>query len=271
MAKRKTKEEYIEQLKVKNPDVELVGDYINDCTKVPHRCNIHNIIWDISPNKALLGRGCEQCGKEKRVKKRRKTREQYIAELSVKNPNIKLKGEYINTNTSTEHYCEKHNLLFDIRPGEALRGKGCKMCKSDKLRAKLLKPEEQYIEELKIKNPNLKLLGHYLGGEVPVSHCCQKHNVVWDIAPNNALHGYGCYQCRSEKLRNKLLKPIEDYIEELSVKNPIIKFTGEYIITTHQQNIIVKNTMFILTSLLCVHYLVMVVVNVPLKKIENIV
>lgn len=229
MAQKKTREEYIKQLKVKNPYVELVGDYINDCTKVPHRCNIHNIIWDISPSKALLGRGCEQCGKEKRIKKRRKTRGQYIAELSVKNPNIKLKGEYINTNTSTEHYCEKHNVVFNIRPSDALHGKGCKCCKADKLRYAFLKNKDVYIAELKIKNPNLRLLGDYLGCETPTSHCCDKHNIIWDISPSNALQGKGCYKCRAEKISSTFLKPVEDYIKELSIKNPDIKLTGEYV------------------------------------------
>ena len=150
-------------------------------------------------------------------------------ELAIKNPTIKLKGKYINTNTPVEHYCETHDFLFDIRPSDALHGKGCKMCKSDKLRSHFIKPEDKYIEELKIKNPNLRLLGHYLGGEVPVSHCCKKHNIVWDITPNNALQGKGCYKCRSEKIIDKFLKPVDEYMEELLIKNPDLELTGQYI------------------------------------------
>lgn len=229
MAKKTTKEEYIEKLNVKNPKLELIGDYINNHTKTPHRCIIHNIIWDISPNHALQGQGCKECALEGQRNKRRKSEEQYIDELSIKNPTIKLKGKYINTNTPVEHYCEVHDLIFDIRPSDALIGKGCKMCKSDKLRKKLLKSENQYIEELKVKNPNLKLLGRYIGDEIPVSHCCEKHNVVWDISPHNALQGRGCYMCRSEKIRDIFLKPVEEYIEELLIKNPDLKLIGQYI------------------------------------------
>ena len=229
MARKITKEEYIEQLKIKNPKLELLGDYINNHTKTSHRCNVHDVIWDIDPNHALRGHGCTECALEGQRYKRRKSEQQYIEELAKRNSTIKLKDKYINTNTPVEHYCETHGLLFNIRPSDALHGKGCKMCKSDKLRANFLKSEEQYIEELKVKNPNLKLLGHYLGGEIPVSHCCNKHNIIWDIAPNNALHGKGCYECRSEKIRDKLLKPVEEYIEELSIKNPIVKFIGKYI------------------------------------------
>lgn len=229
MAKKKTKEEYVEQLKIKNPDIELVGDYIDDHTKTLHCCNKHNVLCDLSPNKALQGRGCKECGKEKYKSKRGKSEVQYIEELLIKNPAIKLRGNYINNNTPVEHYCETHDILFNIRPYDALHGKGCKMCKSDKLRAKLLKPEEEYIKELANKNPNAKLVGKYLGMDVATEHKCLIHNVVWMALPHNVLYGKGCCYCLSEKISNKLRKSEEQYISELLIKNPYIKLTGEYI------------------------------------------
>ena len=154
MPRKKTKEEYIEQLKIKNPDVELIGDYIDDHTKVLHRCNKHNVLWDMSPNKALQGRGCKDCGRERYRNKRTKSEEQYIQELSITNPTIKLCGKYINNRTSIEHYCEIHDFIFSINPTDALRGNGCKYCKGDKIRNAFLKPKAKYIAELNIKNPN---------------------------------------------------------------------------------------------------------------------
>lgn len=229
MAQKKTREEYMVQLKIKNPDIELVGDYINDHTKTLHRCNKHNVLWDISPNKALQGRGCKECGQERYRNKRGKSEEQYVQELSAKNPTIKLAGKYINYNTPVEHYCETHNLLFDIRPSDALRGKGCKMCKSDKIRAKLLKPEEEYVKELADKNPNAKLVGKYMGIDVATEHQCLIHNVVWMALPHNVLYGKGCRQCLVEKIGNRFRKSEEQYMSELLVKNPDIKLFGEYI------------------------------------------
>ena len=229
MPRKKTKEEYVEQLKMKNPDIELVGDYIDDHTKTLHRCNRHNILWDISPNKTLQGRGCKECGREKYRNKRGKPEEQYIEELAAKNPTIKLRGAYINYNTSVEHYCEMHDTVFNIRPSDALHGKGCKMCKSDKISQSLFKPEVQYIIELALKNPSIQLIGDYIGYDTPTAHRCNKHDVIWNISPNNALHGRGCYMCRSEKIREKLLKPLDEYIGALAKENPDIELIGEYI------------------------------------------
>jgi hypothetical protein len=229
MPRKKTKEEYVEQLKIKNPYVELVGDYIDDHTKVQHRCNKHNVLWDISPNKALQGRGCKTCGREKYRDKRGKPESQYIEELAIRNPTIKLRGEYMGTNTPVEHYCETHNILFNIRPGDALYGKGCRMCKSDKLREKLLKPEEEYIKELAEKNPNAKLVGEYRGIDVATDHLCLIHNIVWTALPHNVLYGKGCSQCRSEKIRTRLLKPLDEYVDALAKENPDLELIGEYI------------------------------------------
>ena len=229
MPRKKTKEEYIEQLKMKNPGIELVGDYIDDHTKTLHRCNRHNILWDISPNKTLQGRGCKECGQEKYRNKRRKPEEQYVEELVVKNPTIKLRDTYINYNTPVEHYCEVHDIVFNIRPSDALLGQGCRMCKSDKLRAKLLKPEDEYIKELSHKNPDAKLVGKYMGIDVATEHLCLVHNVVWTALPHNVLYGKGCRQCLSEKIRDKHLKPLEQYTQELSINNPDIQLVGDYI------------------------------------------
>jgi hypothetical protein len=90
MARKITKEEYVVQLKIKNPKLELLGDYTNNHTKTPHRCNIHNIVWDIDPNHALRGHGCRECALEGQRNKRRKSEKQYVEELSKKNPAIKL-------------------------------------------------------------------------------------------------------------------------------------------------------------------------------------
>ena len=78
MGKKRTHKEYVEELKVKNPNVEVVGKYINAKTKILHKCLIHNIEWEISPDSALRGDGCYKCCKEKIGNKNRKSHDTYI-------------------------------------------------------------------------------------------------------------------------------------------------------------------------------------------------
>ena len=65
MGKKKTHKEYIEELKIKNPNVEVIGEYINSYTNIMHRCLIHNIYWMTEPRRVLRGCGCEQCRVDK--------------------------------------------------------------------------------------------------------------------------------------------------------------------------------------------------------------
>lgn len=245
MPKRKTKEEYVEELKIKNPTIELVGDYINAKTKTLHHCITHDVWWDAAPDHIIHGRGCKLCGIEKYSNKRKKTREQYIEELKIKNPTLILTGKYIDTHTPTQHCCTTHDVLFDIRPYDAVRGSGCKYCGYNKMSIIKTKSEEQYIKDLEVKNPNVQLIGKYSGANTPTQHRCLIHDIVWNITPANALSGNGCKYCKIEKISNKNRKQEDKYISELLNKNPDIKLSGMYINEkTPTEHYCIKHDMF---------------------------
>ena len=66
------------------------------------------------------------------------------------------------------------------------------------------KTHAEYVAELAKINPDIEVVGIYMGANVKIPHRCKKHNVVWDIAPTHALtKGYGCAECKSEKLSKK--------------------------------------------------------------------
>ena len=58
MSKRKTHEEYVAELAIKNPSVEAMEKYSGNKTKVLHRCKKHNVSWYMLPNNALKGCKC---------------------------------------------------------------------------------------------------------------------------------------------------------------------------------------------------------------------
>ena len=226
---RKTREQYIEELKVKNPDIELVGDYVDAKTKTLHYCKKHKIFWDTTPNNALHGSGCTQCLKEKIRSKNCKSEDDYVKELAIKNPTIKLCGEYIDSKTPIKHYCKTHSVFWDIAPGNALQGKGCKFCCKERIGLALKKSEDEYITELTVKNPTVKLRGEYLGADILTRHYCEIHNILFDTTPSHALQGCGCQECHNDRLPQRQPKLEEQYIGELSKKHPNIVLTGKYI------------------------------------------
>ena len=160
---------------------------------------------------------------------KKKTQDEYISELAILNPTIKLTGQYINYNTPIEHYCETHDIFFNIRPGDSLRGKGCKKCKADKISRSRLIPVENYIQELKDRNPNVKLIGEYRNRTTPVEHKCLIHNVIWSPLPSHVLDGSGCPKCLVERIGNSNRKNNEQYITELLACNSNIVSVEEYV------------------------------------------
>ena len=228
MAQRKTKEEYIEQLKIKNPNLELIGDYIDARTKTPHYCKKHCVTWSINPDSALRGSGCRLCSNEKIGNKNCKSEANYMKELAIKNPTVRLCDKYINSKIPVKHYCETHDVFWNISPNNALQGNGCSLCKKERISNALKKSEEEYIWELAIKNPTIKLRSKYTGTDILTEHYCEVHQIVFNTTPSHALQGYGCPQCHIDKLPQCQPKAEEQYISELVMLHPNIILTGKY-------------------------------------------
>lgn len=64
MARKKTHQEYIKEVAKINPNIEVLGEYINNCTKILHRCKIDGHEWMTIPNSILMNKGCPVCSKQ---------------------------------------------------------------------------------------------------------------------------------------------------------------------------------------------------------------
>lgn len=197
--KKKTHEEYVEELKIKNPIVEVVGKYIDSKTKIAHHCLIHDIYWETTPDSVLHGSGCEKCHVEKSSASRTKTTKQYIAEVKKANPNIVVLESYVNAKTPILHKCTIHNVEWKAYPDNILRGCGCYKCGNEKIGDKNRKDYEQYVEELKAKNPNVIVIDSYINALTPILHRCLIDGCEWYATPANLLYGYGCPKCQESK------------------------------------------------------------------------
>ncbi|MCM1142786.1 MAG: hypothetical protein NC453_29820, partial [Muribaculum sp.] len=226
---KKTHNEYVAELAVKNPNVEIVEKYINSKTKILHRCLIHNIEWKTSPNVALQGCGCKECHNEKLRNTHQKTHEEYAIELAIKNSNIEVIEKYAGVNTKIMHHCLIHDIEWKTSPASALQGSGCPKCKKEKLHEIKTKTHEQYVNELAIKNPNIEIIGKYIDIDTPIEHYCKIHNIFWNARPENLLFGQCCPLCGREKQIKSRRKTHEQYVDEVKTINSNIEVVGEYI------------------------------------------
>ncbi len=58
---RYTQKEYEAKVKEVNPNIEVLGEYINMNQKISHRCKICNHKWETKPNDIVKGHGCPVC------------------------------------------------------------------------------------------------------------------------------------------------------------------------------------------------------------------
>lgn len=65
MTKLKTHEQFMKELKIKNPNIEVLENYINSLTKISVKCLKCNNIWKTTPRILLSGCGCPKCAKKR--------------------------------------------------------------------------------------------------------------------------------------------------------------------------------------------------------------
>jgi len=195
MSKKKTHEEYVNELKVKNPYVEVIGKYIDANTNIMHRCLIHNVIWETKPSRVLDGHGCKKCRIEKFKTSNTKTQEKYIEEVKLKNPNIEVVGEYVGVKTKILHRCLIHNVIWDALPTNILKGCGCYECLKEKISNKNGTNHNEYVTKLFNINPNIIALEEYVSTEIKIKHKCKICGHEWKVKPGNILAGKGCPKC----------------------------------------------------------------------------
>ena len=159
---------------------------------------------------------CTECDGQKK-----KTTQEYIEELKIKNPLAKLiEGEiYINNRTSLIHICSRCGKEYDMTPESAtLRFQhACISCSYIMTGEKIRKTTDEYIKELQIKNPFVKLKDgeEYITSDNKIIHICSHCGKDWSLAPSVALSGaIMCKECCSkltESVHATLIKQVYKY------------------------------------------------------------
>ena len=149
MAKKKTHEQFIEEMKIKHPNIKVVSTYINRRTKVTCECLVCNNQWNTLPSVLLRGCGCSACGVEKLRNKRLSNTEEFLEKLASVNSNVELLLEYISAKEKVTCKCKVCGNEFKMAPNSLLSGRSCPKCALKKRKTSQLLSEEEFLERLK--------------------------------------------------------------------------------------------------------------------------
>lgn len=106
---------------------DVLGEYINNCTKIAIKCNVcGNTIYKAPVKMTGVDRsGCYICS----GKNRYKTTESFQKEIDERYPNTyKILGEYVRARSPLEVLRIPCGHTYMISPDNLLRGKGCPKC-----------------------------------------------------------------------------------------------------------------------------------------------
>lgn len=127
--------EFIDKAKIVHGDKygydEVV--YKKSSEKVKIFCKIHEYLFEQSPNKHLMNRGCPKCGQIRSNDYNRSDIHEFIKKSREihKNKYSYDSVDYIDSKTKVKIYCKTHNEYFMQIPNSHIAGKGCKKCGYD--------------------------------------------------------------------------------------------------------------------------------------------
>lgn len=204
--------------KIHNFNYEIIGDYVNNYTKIKILHKVCGNIFEQQPNNHLQGKGCMKCSGRDNVdveKLQEKSNKKY-------NGDYLIIDKYVNniTNIKIKHLiCETE---FLTTPVNHLKSKGCctKCYKNNK------KTKEQLQKESdKIHNKEYIIIGDYVNTDtkIEIKHLTCGNN--FKQTPDKHLRNNRCPICFG---KNKLSKEI---LQERSDKKYNNEYTilGEYI------------------------------------------
>ena len=195
LPKRLSNEEFVKRVKIANPSIELLSSYVKTGIKVQAKCKQCGLVWMANPVHLSRGHGCPRCSAIKRGIQHRTKNEDFIALLSNRNPTIIPKTDYVTSATKMLVSCSVCGNEWEATPSSLLGGEGCPLCGREKTRKALLKPKEEFIQELRMINPSIEVLGDYVDTKTKITVMHTTCGFVWDVVPNSLLCGHGCPRC----------------------------------------------------------------------------
>lgn len=250
MSKRKTQEEFVNEIKIKHPNIEILGQYLNAKTNILCKCKIDEYMWSPTPSSLSSGYGCPKCSGNAK-----KTNDEFILEVKNINSNIIILGKYNGANKKVKCKCKLDDFEWEATPANILSGKGCPKCAKRNTSNRMSLSKEDFLKN--INNYNIKnntfwtTNDKYVNSRMPMNFYCKKDNFHIVAKSSNLLSGYyRCIECDRVAGEKRLLEHIKnnhlpiEIIGEYTNTSTVIKCkckicNNEYYVTPNR--ILVKN------------------------------
>ena len=130
---RRDKEDFESRLFDVNPNIDVIGEYIQCKKNIECRCKIHDEIFFATPDHLIQGEtGCKQCIQDKYHIGGLKSHEQFMNEMEIIQPDIRVIGQYDGAKTRIDVQCIKCGHKWNPVASSLISGFGCPNCTSSR-------------------------------------------------------------------------------------------------------------------------------------------
>lgn len=159
---------------------------------------------------------------------RNKTTESFRKEVFAINPNILIKGEYVDAKTAIECECLIDGTIWFPKPHNLLNGTGCPECGRIASNINSTKSNEIFLLQLRSINSDIVPLQKYIQAKIPIWVMCQKCGHKWQTTPDNLLQNGSCPECSKRQQHDRQVKSNEQFLKELHKVNPMLLPIDKY-------------------------------------------
>ena len=224
MSKRKTNEEFLNEMHEKHPKIKVKGLYYSAFEKVECECLVCGNIWDAVP-KEMTGkklRGCPKCGISRRNDAHRISNEEFLDKLEKShNGNIIALENYVNAKTKIKFKCLKDGHIWESEPYRVMNGTGCPMCSN-----RIKKTEDDFIQMLAERNPDVELISKYNSMHERALFRCRVCDYEWKTSPS---HLVATSRTRCPRCYGSISPTPEEFVEKMYNINPNIEILDDYV------------------------------------------
>lgn len=138
-----TTDTFANKINEMNPQIKVVGEYVNMHTKIKCVCMVDGHIWHTTPTHLLhSGRGCPKCNGGVR-----KTHDEFIEQIKKINKDIIVLGKYISDRQKIKLKCKTCKSEWETKPTHIIQGHGCPHCRESMGEKEIAK----YLDSIGIK------------------------------------------------------------------------------------------------------------------------
>lgn len=195
MSRRRTQEEFVDEMSHKNPGVIVLGTYRTAKEPVLVECSKCGYRWEARPYNLLGSKNKAPSGCPKCANNTLGNTEDFIQEMREIDSSLTILGEYKGNKQPIRVRCSKCGNTWATIPNSLRRGHGCPKCANRRRGLTSRLTNEQFVSRIKSANPYVDVVGSYRRAQEKVLVRCRNCGHEWEGIPSNLLQGSGCPRC----------------------------------------------------------------------------